>query len=133
MSDISRLGNFFKSANILPDKIISSTAMRALQSAELIAERLDQDRSSIVLHDDLYDSSVRLILKIVSELSAELANVFLVGHNPNLLYFAEFTTRAEAGVLEAGGFMQLTWQADDWQGLTDKQATLADARNPSDY
>jgi phosphohistidine phosphatase len=68
--------------DLLPDRLISSPAVRALSTAELIEEEVgDLDLTE---EPELYGADLKGLLNVVHGLTEDLESVMLVGHNPGL-------------------------------------------------
>ncbi len=65
----------------IPELIISSSALRAQQTAEDFVKALGQ-RVPIVNDDSLYMPTVRHLMQVISEVDASVDAVMLIGHNP---------------------------------------------------
>jgi len=71
-----------------PEVVVASPALRALTTAQLIADALGHDRDRIVVDERLYASSAGRLLEIVHALDDRLERVMLVGHNPEFTELA---------------------------------------------
>jgi phosphohistidine phosphatase len=74
----------------VPDRIRSSTALRARTTAAAFAETFGREASTVELDATMYATSVEHLLDLVAELDDADSAVMLVGHNPE---FSEFATR----------------------------------------
>ena len=72
-----------------PQKIISSTAARALATAQIIRERLHIDLEHLHLDSRLYLATESTLLKVVQGLDEDWQHVALFGHNPGMHIFAD--------------------------------------------
>src|ERR1700754_2172090 len=63
------------------DIILSSTAVRAKVTSQVISEQLGLPSNDVMLHDDLYQASVGTLFNIIRS-TDEHQNVAVVGHNP---------------------------------------------------
>lgn len=90
-----------KDFKILPDQIHSSTAIRAKQTAELIAENSEQ----IIYEEELYQASVRTFLEQIHGFDNANQKILCVGHNPTISYLAEYLTKDEIGELPTAGLV----------------------------
>jgi len=70
------------------DLIISSSAVRALTTATLIAKELEYDPEKIGVQEELYRIDTESLLQFIQALPDEYDQVMLVGHNPT---FTELT------------------------------------------
>ena len=77
-----RLGRFLVASGTRPDAIVSSPRIRALQTAELVAEALGMDIRLDLRLGDGYD--LALLERIVQD--TEVAAPMLVGHDPDLSF-----------------------------------------------
>lgn len=78
---IAALTDWMQANDCQPQQIISSPAVRALTTAQYVADRL-----SVPLTENaaIYEADLDTLLAIIHELDAELTDVMLVGHNPGL-------------------------------------------------
>lgn len=81
--DAPRMGVLLKENDLMPDLIISSTAERAMSTAELVALACDYERE-IVLTRDFYHASPDAYLEKLVGVSDEQGIVMVVGHNPGM-------------------------------------------------
>jgi phosphohistidine phosphatase len=82
--DAPKMGKRLADRAVKPDLILSSPAMRALETARMIAKKLDHKLEDIVVDDRLYAGGVDELLNVIHELDDRLERVMLVGHNPVL-------------------------------------------------
>ncbi|GAB3373403.1 histidine phosphatase family protein [Azotobacter armeniacus] len=83
-SDVPKMGKRLAKRDVKPDRILSSPAIRALATAEVIAKMLDYRCKDIVVNDELYASQADDVLEVIRTLDDKLKQVMLVGHNPAL-------------------------------------------------
>jgi phosphohistidine phosphatase len=67
---------------VMPDAIVSSPAIRALDTAIIVATGLGYALNEIATEGDIYEASVNDLLKVLSRLDDELETVMIFGHNP---------------------------------------------------
>ncbi|MFT5467285.1 MAG: phosphohistidine phosphatase [Verrucomicrobiales bacterium] len=65
-----------------PDTIISSSAVRAITTAKLVAEELGFPANEIVEEEGIYEASLMRLLKIVRGIDDRFDHAILFGHNP---------------------------------------------------
>ena len=82
--DAPRMGERLAKQDARPDVILSSPAVRALATAEIIAKKLDYDVKDIVVDERLYAAAPGDLLEIIQELGDKIKRVMLFGHNPEL-------------------------------------------------
>ena len=74
------------------DKLISSTATRALETALFFAEELEIKKKHIVQMDQLYLAAPEAFAKVVTALDDEDKTVCIFSHNPGITLFANQLT-----------------------------------------
>jgi len=88
MRDAPRMGERLAKQDAQPDLILSSPAVRALATAELIAKKLDYKVKDIVVDERLYAATPDDLLEVIHELGDKPKCVMLFGHNPELTELA---------------------------------------------
>lgn len=73
----------------LPDRLVSSTALRALSTAQIMREIMGRPTESLILDARLYLAEASKILDVVRDLDESWQHVVLFGHNPGMHEFAE--------------------------------------------
>jgi phosphohistidine phosphatase len=68
-------------AGLIPERVLCSTARRAVETWDLVAEYLGGS-SQVEFREDLYFASPRSLLAILQALPDSEAAVLMVGHNP---------------------------------------------------
>ena len=86
--DAPRMGKRLAKRDVKPDLIVSSPALRALTTAQLIAGEIGYERKDIVVDDRLYASSAGDLLAVIRALDKKLDRVMLFGHNPEFTHLA---------------------------------------------
>jgi phosphohistidine phosphatase len=86
--DAPNMGERLAKRDVKPDLILSSPAMRALKTAEIIAKKLDYRRRDILVDDRLYAVAADDLLDVIHKLDDKLERVMLLGHNPELTELA---------------------------------------------
>jgi phosphohistidine phosphatase len=81
-SDAKRLGNTLAEHDVMPESLMSSSAIRASSTAHHLASTLGFPEAEIVCDHDLYTFDERDLLRAIQALPARDATVLLVGHNP---------------------------------------------------
>ncbi|MGB8133052.1 MAG: histidine phosphatase family protein, partial [Nitrososphaeraceae archaeon] len=81
--DAPLMGKLLRDQKITLDLIISSTAVRAETTANLIA-KASKYKGEIVLDKLIYSAEPMDLLNLLSKCSDEYNNILLVGHNPTV-------------------------------------------------
>lgn len=118
MQDASRLGAYIYKSKVDLSAIVSSPAERALQTAGLIANQNKFPEHQIVLEEDLYEASVRILLNLINNFRDEWDNVVLIAHNPVILYFTEYISQENIGAFEPCGMAEIHFQINSWEEVS---------------
>ncbi len=103
-----------------PDRLLTSTALRALSTAQIMREQMQLPPETLILDSKLYLAEAPRLLQTVQNLDENWQHVILFGHNPGMHDFAErFLARAHVpkmptctAVLMA--LPQAYWGLADW-------------------
>ena len=85
-----KLGKYLDSKKIKIDLILSSPAVRAHQTAQVIQKMLGMKDRNVRIHEDLYSSDCLTLIKVAGQTSNDIRSLMLVGHNPELDEVASF-------------------------------------------
>jgi phosphohistidine phosphatase len=121
----------------VPDFILSSSALRARKTADILADRFDIDRSKVKAVDALYLADVPTQLKYLARVPVDFSRVMLVGHNPGLEELLLFLAASGAYRTQKGKLMTTASLAhlqlpDQWQQLSQCSGVLLQLFKPED-
>ena len=88
MRDAAKMGKRLAKEDARPDVILSSPAVRALATAEIIARKLDHKLKDIVVDERLYAAAPDDLLELIRELGDKPKRVMVFGHNPEMTELA---------------------------------------------
>ena len=74
----------------LPEFILSSSATRALHTAELIAKELSLGKDQLLTTDSIYEAPLSALQQATASLSNDTSSAMLVGHNPGVSSLCNF-------------------------------------------
>ncbi len=77
------MGTIMKEREFVPDRIISSPATRARETAELVRSTAGID-DEIDYDKRIYDAPVGSLLSVIAEIDERIKSALIVGHNPGL-------------------------------------------------
>lgn len=97
LKDAPKMGKRLSKRDVKPDLLVSSPALRALTTAELIADEVGYARSHIAVDDRLYESSADGLLAVIRGLDTKFDRVALFGHNPE---FTDLAHRLSSEIVD---------------------------------
>lgn len=83
LRDAPRMGELLVEQDLVPDLIISSTATRARETAEIVSESCGYS-DEIHFTDELYLASPSAITTCLNKLTGDAERVMIIAHNPGL-------------------------------------------------
>ena len=122
--DAVRVGDFLKQQSWQPELIISSEAVRAKATAQMIAEQIRYTQQRIQTNQDLYDGSPRTFLSVINEQNENLDRIMTVGHNPTVSYLLEYLTGDEVGSLVPAGMALVQLTVEKWAEVSQRTGSL---------
>lgn len=78
------MGRRLAHRNVKPDVILSSSALRALTTAQLVAGEVGYATHDIAVDKRLYASTAESLLSVVRGLDNKLGSAMMFGHNPEM-------------------------------------------------
>ncbi len=123
-SDANELGYLLKEQGIMYPQLFCSTAVRALNTAKLIAPAIGLSTEHVKMHEELYNASVNDMLSFISSLDNTTETVAIVAHNPTVSYVAEYFTDEPFMSFPPGSAAIIQFEMDSWNMLTHKSGRL---------
>lgn len=114
--DIKLIAKVMKKNDLSPDLIITSSAVRASETAELLAEALGF-KGKLKTSDDLYMGEPSDYMNILKDIKEKYQSVLIVGHNPGLEAYLQIID-GEIESLPTAGLGHLVLAVDDWEAIT---------------
>jgi phosphohistidine phosphatase len=114
--DAPRMGRLLREENLLPDLVISSSAKRALDTAEAAAAASGYD-DQIVVTRDFYHADSESYTDKLRSLPNEVNRVLIVGHNPGMEELLVDLTGAHERMPTAA-LAQVSLPVENWSEVT---------------
>jgi phosphohistidine phosphatase len=112
---IGRLNQVLKNNDFKIEFLVSSPAIRACQTAELISK--DFEPSEIKIEKDIYEAEPEDLIKIIHKVDEKIDNLLLVGHNPGISALISLITGEGYVSLRPGMMAIMDVYIDDWSLL----------------
>ena len=131
MRDAPKMAKRLAKRDLKPDVILSSPAVRALTTAQLMAEKLDYKGKDIVVDDRLYAAAPETLLKVIRELGDKPKRVMLIGHNPEL---AELAHRLSDSITDmpTSAVAEFVFDMSSWSELGKQEPAKVKLQSPKD-
>ena len=121
----ARIGRYLRENSIHPDRIVSSPAARTRDTAKVIAEQVEIDPADIQFDEKLYEGGPKAYLAVVNALPDAVQSVMVVGHNPDVSYFAEFLTHQSIGSMSKGEVVAVSFENLSWAEVSGRTGSVA--------
>lgn len=101
----------------MPDLLVTSNAIRALQTGDLAAEAMKFSGERRVI-PDVYGATENELIAVITGFPDEFSAVVLVGHNPGLEELANtFPGKREHGHLPTAGWVVVEMSSKAWKDV----------------
>lgn len=125
--DAPRMGAFAASIRYAPERVISSPAARAKETAERFAEAAGIEHDAITWNERLYHGGWPDYLAALAALPDEVKIAMVVGHNPKMEQLASAmcgAQRADAFRIPTAALLCFEHGADTWREVKAGEAQL---------
>ena len=123
ISDAAAQGETIRLLEIFPELILHSPAMRAKQTAEIMAAKLELSEGYTVEDAALYECDDHELIAIIRTLPEEADTVLIVAHNPAVETAADALGTAGVDHLRPSEAVILQFDTDDWREIAVRNCT----------
>ena len=116
-NDAELMGKMLKSKKIVPNIILCSTAQRAKETAELLADKMKY-KDKIVYSDRLYMAEPSDILNEITTFADTQKTIMVIGHNPGSEALVQILT-GKVESLPTASIAYVTAKIDNWKDVKD--------------
>jgi phosphohistidine phosphatase len=109
-----KAARYFQQQKVRFDCIISSHALRALETARLIAKSQEYPEKNILIDKRLYINDASLIFDVLFEQAESLTDIAIVGHNPCISEFANYFLQEQIAGMPPSGVVCIEFATDKW-------------------
>ena len=131
-----RMGHWLTEEQLLPDRVLCSTAKRARETFKLSTQLWDET-PAVQIEEKLYLADVPNLLQVIRAHGKKSKRVMVIGHNPGLAELAVNLTddgtpdtREAIGKFPTGAIAHLICNIEAWSDLGPGVATLQTFMRP---
>lgn len=117
ITDAQNVALKYLSKSELPVAIYSSPAKRAMDTCAIFLKQAHEFNFKAEIVDDLYDFNGSAVIEFVKNLSDELTQVILFGHNNAFTFIANTYGSEYLENLPTSGLVELEFNIDNWNSL----------------
>lgn len=101
----------------IPEIIVSSTAVRALQTAEMLIDELMLSSKQLKTTDEIYEASARSLIECIRKFPSVNNSAMLVGHNPGISSACSYLSKEAHVEMSTLAMVCLALEVDDWADI----------------
>lgn len=130
--DCGHIARQLTKLGISPNLIISSSAKRAKQTAQLLAQHLDYDKESIEYQRFIYDGyTTSEFIDWLSKYNTEHDTLFVVGHNPEIAMLAINLTNDDLYHFPTCATAVISFNVENWSAISAREGKVEHFIYPS--
>lgn len=122
--DAPAMGRELAAREVSVDLIMSSSAVRALSTATLVAKELEYDVDKIAIEEDIYKSDKKGLQAIIQNIPNQFDQVMLLGHNPTLTELVNLLSPELIPDIPTAGVVALRFACATWREISKDNATF---------
>jgi len=88
--DAVRMGEYLSEHELLPDRMIISSARRTKQTAELLLQNISLPDSNIIIDRQLYLADTGTMSEIIELYASDAERLMILAHNPGMDYMVSY-------------------------------------------
>lgn len=99
------------------DLILTSPAIRAITTAQLVANRLGYKQKFITINQHIYAAALEDLLKVIVKTQKKVDSLLLVGHNPSISSLAKYLA-GEPISMPTCALLELKFEIKNWEQIS---------------
>ncbi|MEZ4907899.1 MAG: histidine phosphatase family protein [Saprospiraceae bacterium] len=122
IKNATNMAKYLKDKNETIDIIISSTALRAFETAEHFNEIIQT--YNLIKEPNLYHSSPREILNVVNNIHEEVDSAMIVAHNPGMTELINLFSKEDIYNVPTAGLFKVNFDTKTWEQASFANGTM---------
>lgn len=118
INDAFAIGEELLEKDVFPDLILSSPAIRAMNTAIIIARKLDFPLQRIRANEGIYEASTYELLKLISNVEDNIETLMVFGHNPGFTSLINQLQEESLYNLPTSGVFAIELPINTWAEVT---------------
>ena len=113
-----------KIKNLIPQKLYSSSALRAISTASYFADELGIAQSEIVKDQEIYDALTDNLLYFINKMDDQADFIALFGHNPSITHLVNKFCASVIYNIPTCGIALIQFPFNSWKMLSEGTGDL---------
>lgn len=120
----NKISVILKKMGIHPDKVISSHAFRALNTAMIFARNIGYPAEKIEISYDIYEKSAKELVRFINTQNDDIASIMLFGHNPGFTDLYNLLSSEKIENLPTSAVAGLLFETENWGKIQLKKGKI---------
>ncbi len=116
-----KISDYLFTNNHFPELIISSHAKRALETAILVAKKLNYPENKITIEEKIYFNGTDGYLDIIFGISDLYESIMIFGHNPTISNFSNYFIKQLDDYIPTSGLIILRFNTNKWTKIVNSK------------
>ncbi len=109
--------DFLQGKEFIPEMILTSHAVRALETARIMAYVFNVPDDKLRIEKSIYTASAEEYFDQFFDIPRQISHVLLVGHNPAITNFANRFLQQKIDYLPTSGIVSISFETGRWEEL----------------
>lgn len=133
LRDAPFMSKLLKGKGVKVDAILTSSANRALTTANYFKQELDLTDQQFLIRKDIYEAWAETVLEEVKNAPSEAETILVFGHNPTFTSIANFYSEEYIPNVPTCGICKIEFDIDSWGELSKSNGKLTGFYFPKQY
>lgn len=103
--DAIRMGAYLNQMNLVPDRMVVSTAQRTRETASLLLNHLPLDEKNIIFDRQLYLADRETLCETIESYANDSQRLLILAHNPGMDYIVSYLASSAPPLSSSGKLM----------------------------
>lgn len=112
-----KITGFLRTKEVKVNCMVSSHAVRALETAKILAKALQYPLGDIRIDPRIYSADGDGVFNLFCDLPEKAESVMIVGHNPALTDFVNHFLEPRIDNLPTSGVVSISFETDRWEDV----------------
>jgi phosphohistidine phosphatase len=122
-NDLPQMAKRVRDFGLFPDRILTSGALRALTTAEALADTLELPSEQLFELPELFESCCETLLHVLQQQPDHCHHLMLVGHSPGLDALAHYLTHETLSKFPTSAVLHIHLSITRWSEVADSCGT----------
>ena len=99
------MGEYLKQVNLVPDRMIISSAQRTQETASLLLTNLPLDEENVIVDEALYLADSETLIETIELYANDNQRLLILAHNPGMDYLVSYLASTPPPLSDSGKLM----------------------------